>query len=68
MIEIPDDAAARLRAGAAAMRACVGPEAIWIPAIAEGLENDAIRLDRGEPVEDLIEGLALADSFAEEAS
>ena len=59
------DAAARLRAGAAAMRSIVGPEAIWIPAIAEGLENDAIRLDRGEPVDDLEDALALADSVAE---
>lgn len=55
----------RLRAGAAAMRAAVGPDAIWIPAIAEGLDNDATRLDRGETVDDLAESLALADSFAE---
>lgn len=61
-----DDQARRLRAGARAMRAVVGPDAIWIPAIAEGLDNDADRLDRGEPVDDLDESLALADSFAEE--
>ena len=66
MSTIPPDAAARLRAGAAAMRSAVGPEAIWIPAIAEGLENDAMRLDRGEPVNDLDDALDLADSFAEE--
>lgn len=58
--------AERLRAGARAMRAAVGPEAIWIPAIAEGLENDAARLDRGEQVDDLDEALELAASFVDE--
>jgi len=58
--------AQRLRAGARAMRAAVGPEAWAIPAMAQGLENDADRLDRGESVEGLQESLDLADSFAAE--
>jgi hypothetical protein len=58
--------AERLRAGACAIRAAVGPDAWVMPAIAEGLENDAARLDRGEPVDNLAESLALADAFAED--
>jgi hypothetical protein len=57
--------AERLRAGARGIRAVVAPDAIVMNAIAEGLDNDAARLDRGEPVDDLAESLNLADGFAE---
>lgn len=62
----PDSDPTRLRAGAAAIRALFTPDAVFLHAIAEGLDNDATRLDRGEPVTALAESLDLADSFAEE--
>lgn len=57
----------RLRSGAAAIREIVGPDAVVMNAIADGLENDADRLEMGEPVTDLQASLDLADSFASEA-
>jgi len=57
--------AERLRAGARAMRAVVGDDAWAIPMIADALDADAARLERGESVDDLVEALALADSFTE---
>lgn len=58
--------AGRLRAGAAAIRALFTPEAVFLHAIAEGLDNDAARLERGEPVTALAASLDLADGFAED--
>lgn len=52
-----------LREGARIMREAVGPEAWVTPMIAAALVAEADRLDRGEPVEGLVESLALAQSF-----
>jgi hypothetical protein len=62
----PELDANRLRAGASAIRELFTPDAVFLHYIAEGLDNDATRLDRGEPVTALAESLHLADGFAEE--
>lgn len=54
-----------LREGARIMLESVGPEAWAVPLIAGALIADANRLDAGEHVDDLDEGLALAQAFIE---